>query len=81
MFKMFSCKDMSKIESDERDLSLGSKLNHKIHLFMCENCRKYMEQMQLTRKSFKNLIIEKSKFSREHVLKIEKATIDKFTKK
>ena len=81
MFKKLTCKDMSRIEGDERNISLILKLRYHFHLFICGNCRNFISQMQLTRENIKKLILAKFKYSEEQVLKIEKETIEKFTKK
>lgn len=50
MSLMPSCKDITEHASDylEHHLSLRQRLGYRLHLFMCVNCRRYLDQLQLT---------------------------------
>lgn len=49
---MLSCKETSRLisESSDRELSLGERLGIRLHLWMCDNCRRFERQMQFLRK-------------------------------
>jgi hypothetical protein len=49
---MLSCKETSRLisESSDRKLGLGERLGIRLHLWMCENCRRFERQMQFLRK-------------------------------
>ena len=50
---MPSCKDITEHSSDylDRNLSLVQRLGFRMHLFMCVNCRRYLDQFKLTIKT------------------------------
>ena len=50
---MLSCKDASRLVSDsqERELGLRERLNLRIHLWMCVNCRRFERQILFMRKA------------------------------
>ena len=50
---MLSCKDASRLTSDsqERKLGLRERLNLRMHLWMCVNCRRFERQIQFMRKA------------------------------
>ena len=50
MSLMPSCKDITKHSSDylDRQLPLRKRASYWLHLMMCVNCRRYLEQLQLT---------------------------------
>lgn len=50
---MLSCKDTTRLVSDsqERKLSLRERLNMRMHLWMCVNCRRFERQMHFMRKA------------------------------
>ena len=47
---MLSCKDITRLASEDYDKKLPffKQLQFKMHLFMCKNCRNFVEQMNLT---------------------------------
>jgi hypothetical protein len=47
---MFSCKDITEHASEylEKELTFSKRLNMRLHLFMCLNCRRYVKQLQIT---------------------------------
>ena len=50
---MLSCKETSRLVSDsqERKLGLWERLNLRMHVWMCVNCRRFERQMQIMRKA------------------------------
>ncbi|MCP3673235.1 MAG: anti-sigma factor [Gammaproteobacteria bacterium] len=48
---MLSCKEfveqLAKI-IDNEELTLGQKLNNKLHLFFCHHCKTYLKQAKIT---------------------------------
>lgn len=44
---VFSCRDVAERASDylDRDLSLRSRLQFRLHLFLCRDCRRYIDQL------------------------------------
>ncbi len=53
MLGLPSCKEVSEQSSAALDepLSFGKKLARKLHLMMCEQCRRYSEKIYLTKQS------------------------------
>ncbi len=47
---MLSCKDISHLASDFTDKNLSSmmKIQMKVHLFICKDCRNFIKQFQLS---------------------------------
>ena len=47
---MLSCKDITEHANSylEKELSFTKRLSMRVHLFMCVNCRRYIEQLQTT---------------------------------
>ena len=47
---MLSCKDVSKLTSEylDNNLPFFLRMKFKLHLFVCHNCRKFVEQMHMT---------------------------------
>lgn len=47
---MLSCKDITEKADQylEKDLPWSTRLSYRLHLFMCVNCRRYVEQIRLT---------------------------------
>ena len=58
---MLSCKQFVEQTSqiiDNEALSIGQKINNKIHMFICIHCRNYLKQAQLASATAKNLELE-----------------------
>lgn len=57
---MLSCKEITENANSylDRELPLFTRMKVKMHLVLCENCRRYMDQLQLTIQSL-------SKFRRD----------------
>jgi len=47
---MPSCRDISEHSSDylDKNLPFGKRMRMRLHLFMCVNCRRYLQHMRLT---------------------------------
>ncbi len=48
---MLSCKEFVEQSAkivDNEQLSIGQKLNNKLHLFICHHCRTYLKQAKTT---------------------------------
>jgi hypothetical protein len=47
---MLSCKDVTEHANAylEKELSITKRLSMRMHLFMCVNCRRYMDQLHVT---------------------------------
>lgn len=47
---LISCRDLAERASDylDRDLPLRSRLQVRLHLLLCENCRRYLDQLRAT---------------------------------
>ena len=57
MILMLSCQDITEKASDylDRDLPFTTRLSVRVHLFMCVNCRRYVQQLQTTIKTLRIL--------------------------
>lgn len=59
---MLSCKDINHLASDHIDNNLPffKKIQFKLHLFMCHNCRNFIKQFKITVETLKkvNLPVE-----------------------
>lgn len=76
-FKMFSCKEISKVSCNEEDLRGLDKINYKMHLFMCDKCKKYVESLRKVEKVFKEIVLRRSKASESDIKKIEDEVLEK----
>lgn len=49
---MKTCKDTSRLisEGQERQLSLNERINLRLHVWMCNNCRRFEKQIIIMRK-------------------------------
>ena len=49
---MLTCKDTSRLvsEGQERQLSLKERINLRLHVWMCNNCRRFEKQIVTMRK-------------------------------
>jgi len=48
---MLSCKEFVEQSAkivDNEELTIGQKLNNKLHLFFCHHCRTYLKQAKMT---------------------------------
>lgn len=47
---MLSCKDITEKASAylDKEMPLGARMSMRMHLFMCNHCRRYMDQLQIT---------------------------------
>jgi hypothetical protein len=54
---MLSCKDVSRLVSESRDRDPGffERIGITVHLWICLNCRRFMEHMKLLEKAFLQL--------------------------
>jgi len=68
---MFSCKEISKVTCNEDELKGLSKLNYKMHLFMCEKCRKYVASIQLVQEKFSALMKKRSHVDESKIVELE----------
>lgn len=50
---MLSCKDASRLQSQAQDrrLTLAERFSLRLHLLICDNCRRFARQLQLIRKA------------------------------
>ena len=57
--KMLNCKELSQLASEHIDgkLSIYMQMKVRMHLFMCHDCRNYIDQFRLTIKSLRQLTI------------------------
>ena len=81
MFKMFSCRDISKLACHKDDMSFSQKLNFKIHLFMCEKCRNYTSSIDLIGKSFGSVIKSRREVSKDNIDNLENRVLESLRKK
>jgi predicted anti-sigma-YlaC factor YlaD len=53
---MLSCKEITENANSylDRELTFFTRMKVKMHLILCENCRRYMDQLQLTIQSLSN---------------------------
>ena len=56
---MLNCKELSQLASEHIDgkLSIYMQMKVRMHLFMCHDCRNYIDQMRLTVQSLHRLTI------------------------
>ena len=54
---MLSCKEVSELASRSLDqsLPLGRRIAMRLHLFACEGCRRYLEQLRFLRRATRRL--------------------------
>lgn len=47
---MLGCKDITQLTSDylDKELGLVKRMQFKLHLFMCKNCQRFVEQFGTT---------------------------------
>lgn len=81
MFKMFSCRDISKIACHKEDMGLAEKMNFRIHLFMCRKCREYTASLEQVGKSFSEVIKRRRVVSKSTVDDLENRVLDSLKKK
>lgn len=81
MFKIFSCKDISKATCHHGDLGLLEKINYKIHLFMCGNCRKYAHGIELIGNKFSEVLKKRRSISSEKVTQLENRILESIKKR
>lgn len=50
---MLTCKDASRLQSQAQDrpLHLGERLSLRLHLLICDNCRRFKRQLNLIRQA------------------------------
>jgi hypothetical protein len=50
---MLKCKDAAFLlsQAQDRELSLGERVNLRFHLFICDKCTNFSRQLQLMRKA------------------------------
>jgi hypothetical protein len=70
-FKMFSCKEISKVTCHEDELKGLEKLNYKMHLFMCVKCRKYVSNIKIIQERFSSLIKNRSVVDEAKIVELE----------
>jgi hypothetical protein len=51
--KLLTCKDASRLQSQAQDrpLRLGERLSLRLHLLICDNCRRFKQQLNLIRRA------------------------------
>ena len=74
---MLSCKDISKIASEEKPLGLWGKFEFKLHLYMCTYCRFYVTGMKKINEAVKKNILEKSKVDSKKLELLQNEIISK----
>ncbi len=80
MFKMFSCKDISKATCHSDDLGLFERINYKVHLLICGNCRKYAHGIEVIGEKFTEVLKKRRKVSPEKVTQLENRILDSIKK-
>ena len=78
---MFSCKEMTKMTSEEQNLGFFGGIQFRFHLVICKNCRCFAENMKSLNRSIKTLIKKKTKVDRQKIKKLENEIIEKFSSK
>lgn len=78
---MFSCKDISKITSEDQKLSFFGKLKYKMHLFICHDCQNFVNSMREITKMVKKSIESKMVIEEMEVVRIENEILDKIKKR
>jgi hypothetical protein len=50
---LLTCKDASRLQSQSQDqpLRLGERLSLRLHLLICDNCRRFKQQLDLIRRA------------------------------
>ena len=77
---MKSCKEIAKLLVPGKKLFFQEKIEIKMHLLMCELCRKYEKQLKLISfKKIKNIPIEDN-ISDKEVCELEQEIINEITK-
>ena len=82
--KMFSCKEMGHISilDEKKDLSLTGKANYYLHLLICVNCRIFVSNVKVLRKSVNSYFQKKmSNVDRAAIKELEQKVIEEFSKK
>lgn len=53
--KMLTCKDASRLvsEAQERELGFGERWGLRLHLWICDNCRRFERQVRLLRRALR----------------------------
>jgi predicted nucleic acid binding AN1-type Zn finger protein len=74
---MFSCKEISKVSCNEEDLKGFDRFNYKMHLFMCDKCKKYVASLRKVEEAFKKIILRRSVASESDIKKIEDEVLEK----
>lgn len=75
-FKMFSCNEISKVSCHEDELKGLEKLNYKMHLFMCDKCRKYVKSIKLVQEKFSALIHKRSSVDESKIIELEDKVLE-----
>ncbi|OUR97870.1 hypothetical protein A9Q84_06650 [Halobacteriovorax marinus] len=80
-FKMFSCKEISKVSCHEEELKGFDKLNYKMHLFMCDKCRKYVAGLKFVQEKFSSLLKRRSEINETKIKVLEDEILDRLKSK
>lgn len=80
-FKLFSCKDISKVACHKDDLSFAERVNFKLHLFICVKCRNYTASIEQVGKSFTDVIKKRRSISSEKISELEERVLENLKKK
>ena len=77
---MKTCKEISKILSQNQELSFLKKVELKIHLLMCENCSIYATHLKMIKSEFQKLFAKLTEVDKSKVKELEAQIIKKITK-
>lgn len=60
--KLPTCKDVSRLASDdlERELSFRERWGLRLHLWVCRNCRRFLQQLRFLRRASRQALQEQA---------------------
>lgn len=78
---MRSCKEIAQLMTPGNNLTFFQKMEAKMHLFVCELCRKYEKQLKFLSKAQNKHIEDKMRNSENKISEIEDEVINNFKNK
>lgn len=78
---LFTCKDISKVASEDSKLSFLEKMKFKFHLFICHDCKNFVLSMKELTSLTKKIIKKNMTIDENELTQIENRIIKKISKK
>jgi hypothetical protein len=78
---MKSCKEISKLLSEDQELPFLQKVELKMHLLICKNCSTYAIQLKMLKEGFHKLYLKLTEVENSKVKELEKNVLDKLKNK